>query len=195
LTSVTDLLLAGDHFRLHLCQFALRVRQLAGEALRLQLCVLGLLCCELTVLPLLQALFQGRLRIAAALGGARHGDQCQRTAGGDLATLGNIHARYYATGRSHYCHQSLHWHQLTGDSGAAGIGPQGNEQHDGGCGHYRQPGQYPQPQRLRQRNAAQPAGAAGLEHFIAEQRLRHCIPMHRHRRGITFFHPPRYDKP
>jgi hypothetical protein len=25
--------------------------------------------------------------------------------------------------------------------------------------------------------------------------LRHCIPMHRHRRGITFFHPPRYDKP
>jgi len=188
LTSDTDLLLAGDHFLLHLRQFALRIRKLTGDALRLrlQLCVLGLLCSEQTVLPLLWTLFQGRQGVATALGGTLYGDQGQHIAGDNLPTLGNIHARYYATGRRHYCRQPLRWHQLTGDSGPAGIGPQGNEQHDGGCSQYCQPGQYPQPQRLRQRNVAQPAGAASLEHFIAEQRLRHCIPMHRHRRGITF---------
>ena len=46
--------------------------------------MLGLLCSDQTILPLLQVLFQGRLRVAAALGGTRHGDRRQRAAGGDL---------------------------------------------------------------------------------------------------------------
>lgn len=171
------LLVAGGDLRLELHQFAPGIGQLSRQPLGL--CIEQLLLCGLhrfnAQRPLLQARAQRGLGIAADDGGTRHGDHGKGLARLHPPAFGDIDAGDHAGGRCQDRRHALDGYQLARDRRTAGVGAEDQEQHDRERGRRGEGGEDPQPDRLRQRDAAQPAGAPGLQRFPAKQRPRHSL--------------------
>src|SRR5690606_2098700 len=123
--------------------------------------------------PALDAFGDAVARVAAALGGARSGDQRQRRARQHPFALAREDAIHDARPRGHHRGHAQVRHQLALYARASGVFAHGqvDADRDRCCRDARC--KDPQSQRLGKRDPTQPAFAPGLDHLGAEQRFAH----------------------